>query len=166
MTSAKDSLSELARSVQTRLMELLDGMDYCLDWKDQEDSWSVRQVVYHLLDTPQGGLSGVLKGVLSGELAEYDLWADLDNITPQRMENDLDTIRQEVDRLFSELAAALASATDQDLFEKTVVIHLKSRGEDIQRTADELLRRGLEGHWQGHLEQLLEVRESLGFPTG
>ena len=166
MTSAKESLSELAQSVHTRLMELLDGMDYCLDWKDQEDSWSVRQVVYHLLGTPPGGLNGVLKGVLSGDLAEYDLWADLDNITPQRMEHDRGTIRQEVEQHFSELASALASATDQDLSEKTVVVHLKSRGEDVERTAEELLRRGLEGHWQGHLEQLGEVRESLGFPTG
>ena len=164
MTSPKESLSELARSVQTRLMELLDGMDYCLDWKAQEDSWSVRQLVYHLLDTPSGGLNGVFKDVLSGGLTEYDLWADLDNITPQRMGHDIERVRQDIEQLFSDLALSLASATDQDLVGGTVVVHLKSRGEDVQRTADDLLRRALEGHWQGHLEQLQELRESLGFP--
>ena len=164
MTSPKESLSESARSVQTRLLELLDGMDYCLDWKTESDSWSVRQVVYHLLDTPPGGLNGVLKGLLSGELAEYELWADLDNITPGRMEHDIEEIRQDIDQTFSDLAVTLASATDQDLLEKIVVVHLKSRGEDVQRTADDLIRRGFEGHWEGHLGQLKELRESLGFP--
>ena len=164
VTSLKESLLELARSVQTRLLVLLDGMDYCLDWKAESDSWSVRQVVYHLLYTPPGGLNGVLKGLLSGRLAEYELWADLDNITPGRMEHDIEEIRQDIDQAFSDLAVALASATDQDLLEKTVVVHLKSRGEYVHRTADDLLRRGFEGHWEGHLEQLKELRESLGFP--
>ena len=163
MTSPRDTLLELAKSVQTRLLELLDGMDYCLDWKSDADSWSVRQLVYHLLDTPPGGLNGVLDGLLSGTLKEYDLWADLDNITPERMEHDIEGIRRDIDRFFSELKSTLAASADQDLQEKTVVIHLKSRGELVQRSAGDLLQRGLGGHWKGHLEQLQELRESLGF---
>ncbi|PKB83226.1 MAG: hypothetical protein BZY88_02735 [SAR202 cluster bacterium Io17-Chloro-G9] len=163
MTSHRDSLLELAQSVHIRLLELLDGMDYCLDWKAEADSWSVRQVTYHLLDTPPGGLNGVLKGLLSGDLKEYDLWADLDNITSERMEHDLDRIREEINQVFSGLAGTLATAGDQELLEKTVVVHLKSRGEDVQRNANDLLQRGFGGHWKDHLEQLQELRESLGF---
>ena len=43
-------------------------MDYCLDWKPDASAWCARQVVYHLLNTPPGGLASVVKGVLSGGL--------------------------------------------------------------------------------------------------
>ena len=163
MTSDRDALLETVQSVQRRLLELLDGMDYCLDWKAEPDSWSVRQLVSHLLETPPGGLNGVLKGLLSGTLKEYDLWADLDNLTAERMEHDMERLRQDINQLFAEVANSLAEATDQDMLEKTVVVHNKSRGEDALRNGSELLQRGFGGHWEDHLKQVREIRESLGF---
>lgn len=163
MTSQRDSLVELAGSVQTRLMELLDGMDYCLDWRAESESWSVRQVIYHLLDTPPGGIQGIVKGLVDGTLTEYDLWADRDNITPQRMEHDLEQLRSDINGLFADLNQTLAGASDQDLLEKAVTVHIKSRNEDATRNGKELLERQFTGHWEDHLNQLQEVREALGF---
>ena len=163
MTSHRDSLLETVRSVQGRLLELLDGMDYCLDWKAEPDSWSIRQLVYHLLDTPPGGLNGVLKGLVSGTLKEYELWADRDNLTTERMEHDMERLLQDINQLFSEVIETLAAATDHDMLQKTVVVHNKTRGEDGVRNGSELLQRGFGGHWEDHLKQVREVRESLGF---
>ena len=163
MTTQRDSLLELANSVHARLLELLDGMDYCLDWRADADSWSVRQVVYHLLDTPPGGIHGILKGLVDGSLTEYDLWADRDNLTPERMEHDMEQVRGDIALLFDGLADTLGAAADADLLEKTVVVHIKSRNEDTTRNGEELLLRQFTGHWEDHLSQLKELRESLGF---
>ena len=162
MTTQRDSLMESVRAVQTQLLQLLEGMDYCLDWKSEPDSWSVRQLVYHLVDTPPGGLNGILRGFLDGTLSEYDLWADRDNLTPERLTYDLERVRMDLNQVFSGIEESLHRATDQDLVEKNVVVHLKSRGEEVRRNGLELIQRGFGGHWQSHLEQLKALRESLG----
>ena len=69
-------------AIHQRLTGLLDGMDYCLDWKPDAAAWSVRELVYHLLDTPAGGWPTVIAGTLSGELSEYEIQSDLTNLTP------------------------------------------------------------------------------------
>ena len=163
MTSQRDALSATATSVQTRLLGLLEGMDYCLDWKADADAWSVRQIIYHLLDTPPGGLSGVLQGVVDGTIKEYDLWADRDNLTPERMEHDLGQLQEDINRFFSGLSDTLGRSTDEDLLEKTVTVHMMSRGEDASRNGSELLERGFGFHWEDHLKQLQETRGLLGF---
>ncbi len=162
MASSIDSHMAAIRDVQKRLVLLLEGLDYCLDWKPDPSAWSARQVVYHLLDTPPGGLASVVKGMISGGLTEYDLWADLDNMTPERQTYDLERVLQDINGFFSTMEEVLAAADGQDLAVKRAVVHNKSRGTDDERTAEEILNRGFGVHWAGHLEQLRELRESLG----
>ena len=151
------------RDTQEKLLGLLEGMDYCLDWKPEASAWSARQVIYHLLDTPPGGLAAVVGGIISGEVSEYDLWSDLDNVTPDRQGHDLERVISEINGFFSSLNETLAAAGSQELISKTAVVHNKSRGTDDRRTAGEILERGFGNHWAGHLDQLRELRESLGF---
>ena len=162
MASTLDSRMAAILDTQNRLLRLLEGMDYCLDWKPDPSDWSARQVVYHLLDTPPGGLVSVVRGMISGDLTEYDLWADLDNMTPDRQTHDLERVRQDINEFFSSMANVLAAADGQDLAEMRAVVHNKTRGTDDERTAAEILERGFGGHWAGHFEQLEELRESLG----
>lgn len=162
MASTLDSQRAAISETQTRLLHLLEGMDYCLDWKADPSDWSARQVVYHLLDTPPGGLISVVRGMISGDLTEYDLWADLDNVTPERQTHDLDRVLQDINAFFSSMQETLAGADGLDLTEMRAVVHNKTRGTDDERTAVEILERGFGGHWAGHLEQLQELRESLG----
>ena len=145
-----------------RFLLLLEGMDYCLDWKPDPSDWSARQIVYHLLDTPPGGLVSVVKGMISGDLTEYDLWADLDNMTPERQTFDLERVLQDINDFFSSMEQALAAVGGQDLALKRAVVQNKTRGTDDERTAVEILERGFGGHWAGHFEQLQELRDSLG----
>ena len=162
MASIIDShLSEI-RDIQERLHRSLDGMDYCLDWKPDASAWSARQVVYHLLNTPPGGLASVVTGVLSGGLTEYDLWSDLDNVTSERQAYDYNAVLQDIDTFFSSLETVLAAAGEGDLAEKRAIVHNKSRGTDNERSAGDILEGGFGRHWPEHLEQLQELRESLG----
>ncbi len=162
MTSQKEINQSMVTGIRSELLGLVEGLDYCLDWKPDPSDWSVRQVVYHILDTPAGGIHEVVWGILSGELTEFEIWADLDNITAERMAYDLDQIREDIDEFFHELDQAIESATEEDFDEKAALAHLRSRGLDEDRTVQELLNRAFEGHWRGHLTQISELKDALG----
>ena len=162
MTSQKEINQSMVTGIRSELLGLVEGLDYCLDWKPDPSDWSVRQVVYHILDTPAGGIHEVVWGILSGELTEFEIWADLDNITAERMAYDLDQIREDIDEFFHELDQAIESAIEEDFDEKAALAHLRSRGLDEDRTVQELLDRAFEGHWRGHLTQISELKDALG----
>ena len=145
-----------------RLAGLLDGMDYCLDWKPDAAAWSVRELVYHLLDTPAGGWPPVIRGTLAGRLTEYEIQSDLTNLTPERAAADLGQIRGDIDAYFAQFAAALEPATDADLAAKTALLHQLTRQQHEPRTVGQMLA-GFNRHWQEHLAQLAELRDALGF---
>ena len=135
MTSRKDDHLEAIRSVHGELLGLLEGMDYCLDWKSDPSAWSARQVVYHLLDSPPGGTYRVLSGILSGELKEFDIVADLDNLTPERLGYDAEQIREGRQRVLSCYGKKhFARAVEEDFDDKSAVLHLKPGGVDEVRT--------------------------------
>ena len=161
MPSRKDANLENVLSIRAELLALLDGMDYCLDWKADASEWSVRQVVYHILDTPAGGIPKILGGMLSGKLEEFEIVSDLDNMTPARQSNDLEVVRQDISDYFQAMQEALDSATERDFDEKTALVHLRSQGAHEQRTAQELLDRAFNRHWSGHLAQIRELRDAL-----
>ena len=162
MTSRKDDNQGKVSGIRSELLDLIEGMDYCLDWKSDSSAWSVRQVVFHILGTPANGIHEAVWGMLSGELTEFEIWADLDNMTVERMGYDIDQIREDIDEFFHELTEAIGSAAEEDFDEKSALAHLRSRGIDEERTIQELLDRTFEAHWREHLAQIKDLRDSLG----
>ena len=162
MTTGKQAHLETARRIKNELLAALDGMDYCLDWKQDPAEWSARDMVYHILDTPPGGVHSLVKGILSGEVREYDLWSDLTNVTPERSGYDMDQITADIESFFQGLDDALSGASDEDLETKTVMMHQKTREVDEERSVKAILERTLGGHIPEHLTQLRELREALG----
>ena len=162
MASSIDSHLGKIHDARYCLVQLLDGMDYCLDWKPNPSAWSARQVVYHLLDTPPGGLVWVIDGIISGNLTEYDLWSDMDNMTPERQVYDIQEMLQDITVFFDGLEGTLSKAKNNDLLDKRALVHHKTRHADNEHTMGEILEAGFEVHWAGHLEQLNELKQSLG----
>lgn len=162
MASKKEAHLATVRSIQGELLQLLDGMDYCLDWKPDPSGWSAREVVYHLLDTPPGGFQRVLEGTLSGTLAEFDLWSDQSNMTPERAAFGLELIRKDFDAFFQGMEGALAAAGNEDFAGKSIIVHQRNRGWDEPRTVQNLLEGLFARHWREHLAQIRELREALG----
>jgi hypothetical protein len=136
-------------------------MGYCLDWKQDTDEWSARELVYHVLDTPSGGAHGLVKGIISGEISEYEIWSDLTNITPERTAYDLDQVNADIEAFFQSLDDSLSGISDADLQAKKVMMHQRTRGVDEERTLDAILERTLNVHMNDHLAQLQELREAL-----
>ncbi len=162
MTSQKTTHLANIRGIGDDLLLLLDGMDYCLDWKPDAESWSAREVVYHLLDTPLGGLHDLIQGMLSGVRKEFDLVPDLSNMTAERMAKGLEEVCQDISVVLQGLDGAVSSVGERELTEKSVLAHLKAHGRDEERTLEMLLEGLFARHWRAHLEQLRELRESLG----
>ena len=162
MTTQKSVHLDNARTIQLDIIQLLDGMGYCLDWRPEASSWSARQVVYHLLDTPPSGLPRVIRGVFSGELEEFELWADLDNINPDRTSYDLEQVQKDISGFFDSMMEVLEAAAEEEFEQKSVLLHQRNRGWDEPRTVQNLLEGLFARHWRDHLGQIRELRESLG----
>ena len=162
MGTNSDANLQTVRAIRADLLELLNGMDYCLDWKPDPDAWSVREVVYHLLDTPPGGMHTVLRQAQAGEISEFDLRSDLTNMTEDRLSYDMERVVDDINRLFDGMEAALEAASDGDLSSKSVMVHQRNRGWDEPRTLQQLLDGLFARHWREHLAQVRELREALG----
>lgn len=161
MATGKQEQLESIRSVKNDLLTVLVGMDYCLDWKQDAEEWSARELVYHVLDTPSGGAHNLVKGIIAGEINEYEIWSDRTNITPERAEYDIDQVNADIEAFFTSLDASVSGITDGDLEEKKVMMHQKTRSVDEERTLNALLDRTLNGHMRDHLAQLQELRDIL-----
>ena len=161
MATGKQEQLESIRSVKSDLLAVLTGMDYCLDWKQDPSEWSARELVYHVLDTPPGGAHGLVKGIITGEIKEYEIWSDRTNMTPERAEYDLDQVNADIESFFQSLDDSISGVSDEDLDAKKVMMHQRTRSVDEERTLNAILERTLNGHMRDHLAQLQVLRETL-----
>lgn len=161
MATGKHAHIESIQRIKTEFISILKGMDYCLDWKQDESGWSVRELVYHILDTPPGGAHNLVKDIISGKLLEYEIWSDLTNITKERANHDLEQINADIEVFFNSLSDSIAGVTNEDIDNKKVLMHQRTREVDEERTLDAILERTLNGHIEGHLVQLRSIREAL-----
>lgn len=163
--ATRDENLATVRRIRDELTMLLDGMDYCLDWKDGAgsvaDPWCAREVLYHLVDTPEGGIGSVIAGVLSGSLAEVTILPDANNMTPERMAVDIGDALAGPLAILQTAEDAIANAGDGDFEGRTALARLPHRGIHEQRTAQSFID-GLERHWGEHLNQIRAIREALG----
>ena len=161
MATGKKEQLESIRSVKSELLAVLVGMDYCLDWKEEPSEWSARELVYHVLDTPPGGTHHLVEGIIAGEVEEYEIWSDLTNVTPERVEYDLDQVNADIEAFFTSLDVSITEVSDEDLEGKKVMMHQRTRSVDEERTLNAILDRTLNGHMRDHLAQLQVLREAL-----
>ncbi|MDE2843723.1 MAG: hypothetical protein OXN21_10115 [Chloroflexota bacterium] len=158
MTSAKDQHLANVAEIQEEILEILEGMENVLDWRPDADTWSAREVITHMLFTPPGGVPQILKGIMDGEVVEYDLWADQKYMTSEAEAWTLDEVRGQFAGYFDALESGLAPLTDDVLEASTALVHQRNRHWDEPRTAQWLVERLFAGHWREHLVQLRELK--------
>ena len=113
------------------------------------------------MDTPPGGAHRLVKGIISGETSEYELWSDLTNMTSERAAYDLDQVNADIETFFQSLEDSLSGISDADLETKKVLMHQRTSKVDEERTIDAILERTLNVHIKEHLAQLQELRDAL-----
>ena len=162
MTTQRDFLLQEIKGIRSELERLLDGIDYCFDWKPDSGEWSARELVYHLVDTPSGGIHNIVKGVLEERLQEFSIEASLTNLTEERSHQDLNQAKTDVEDLLTSLEKTLSLASDGDLTERKATVHSITRSTTDERTAGTVIGGIFVRHWREHLEQLAALRDALG----
>jgi hypothetical protein len=162
LTTLRDGLLEDARSIRAELDRLLAGMEYCLDWKPDQGEWSAREVVYHIVDTPEGGIHAAVQRTLDGNMGEMTVNGNLSNMTDERMGKDMDAVKADIDAVLSGMERALAAVDDSKLSGRETLVHSTMRGVTETRSARNLSERLFAGHWKEHLSQIAGLRDALG----
>ena len=158
----RDALLEEVQSIGVELDRLLTGMEYCLDWKPQEDEWSAREVVYHMVDTPAGGIHAAVQSILDGSARGLTVTASLTNLSDARMGEDLDGVKEDIDAVLMGLEGTLSAVTDDQLSTREAPVRSTTRGVTENRSAQDLTHRLFVNHWREHLLQLEALRDALG----
>ena len=158
MTTARDQHLRNVRDIRSELLGILECMEESLDWRPDDESWSAREVFTHMLYTPPGGVPQILKGMLAGEVQEYDLWADQKYLTEEALCWSLEEAMEQFNQYFSSLEEQLAPLADAVLEETTALVHQRNRHWDEPRPAQWLVERLFAGHWREHLDQLRELK--------
>ena len=161
MADTTEAHLDSIQRIKTEFISILEGMDYCLDWKQDESEWSVRELVYHILDTPPGGTQNLIKGIILEGVQEYEIWSDLTNITFERAAFDIDQLNSDIEAFFESLSDSISGLADEDWKNRTALMHQRTRGVDERRSLDSILERTLNGHITGHFVQLRSIREAL-----
>ena len=150
------------RRLKKDLADALDGMDNCLDWKNDSDNWSAREIIYHLVDTPPEGMDSLIRRILNKPKGEFELIPDLTNVTGERLLKDVKEVKGDVFKILDNLELLIKEASDVDLTGKTILVHLLARGVSADRTASNLLHGLFVRHWFEHVAQLYHIRVGLG----
>ena len=150
------------RTLKQDLTDVLDGMDYCLDWKKDPDSWSAREVIYHLIDTPAEGMDFLLRRALKTEGEAFELVPDINNMSEVRLLNDIEQVKADILNILDNLELMITDASWEELTEKTIVVDLVAQGTNEERTVLNLLQGLFIRHWSQHVIQLKNTRSHLG----
>ena len=150
------------RTLKQDLTDVLDGMDNCLDWKKDPDSWSAREVIYHLIDTPAEGMDLLVHRILKTEGEVFELVPGISNMSEVRLLNNIEQVKADIFNILDNLELIITDASWEELTEKTIVVDLVAQGTNEERTILNLLQGLFIRHWSQHVIQLKNTRSSLG----
>ena len=150
------------RTLKQDLTDVLDGMDNCLDWKNDPNSWSAREVIYHLIDTPAEGMDLLVRRILKTEGEAFELVPDISNMSEVRLLNDIEQVKADIFKILDNLELIITDTSLEELTEKKVIVDLVAQGANEERTVLNVLQGLFIRHWSQHVIQLKNTRFSLG----
>jgi hypothetical protein len=129
-------------------------MDCYIDNKLDKEEWSVREVLWHILEDPEGGMPKAVELIIDGTLPELTIIADETHLTPERQSMDLSEIRQEIREYFHRLEEVLSGVSDGQISRITTSCWFPLKNHREDRTSEVLLEGLFLRHWSDHVKQL------------
>ncbi|MFL2644310.1 MAG: hypothetical protein ACJ0KI_01385 [Dehalococcoidia bacterium] len=131
---------------------------YCdLDKPLGKDGWSLRQHIYHLIDTPIGGLHTGLEQAMSIPDFILEIIPDLDNLNEERRVFNHIEILKDLDNYSYAFHKVLASYNQSKLDTIIIETSFPKRGFKEDRSARTLLDRLFVRHWSEHLYDMTNL---------
>jgi hypothetical protein len=162
MTTQRDSLLQEIQNIRSELERLLDGIDPYFDRQIEGEDWTIRELVYHLVDTPgSGGWGTIVPAVLEGRMQEIPIALGQTYPNPERQEKDVTGVGQDFYSVLTTLESSLANMTDSTLAERRVVYRSLANSTTTERNAQEMIS-NIGVHWREHLDRLAALRKTLG----
>ena len=162
MTTQRDSLLQEIQNIRSELERLLDGIDPYFDRQIEGEDWTIRELVYHLVDTPgSGGWGTIVPAVLEGRMQEIPIALGQTYPNPERQEKDVASVGQDFYSVLVTLESSLANMTDSTLAERRVVYRSLANSTTTERNAQEMIA-NIGVHWREHLDRLAALRKTLG----
>lgn len=161
MSDLIESILKRATQLERDLEESLVGMDLYIDKKLDLTEWSVREVLWHILEDPEGGIPNAVESIIDGILPELTIVADETHLNWQRESMDLSQIRQEIHKYFRRLEEVLYKVTDGQIAQITTSCWFPLRNYREDRTSEALLEGLFLKHWADHIKQLRELQSAL-----
>ena len=162
MTTQRDALLQEIRNIRSELERLLHRIDPYFDQQIEGADWTVRELVYHLVDTPgSGGWGTIVPAVLEGRMQEIPIALGQTYQNPDRREKDVAGVGQDFYNVLATLESSLADMTDAMLAERRVLYRSLANSTTTERNAQEMIA-NIGVHWREHLDQLAEFRKTLG----
>ena len=162
MALTRDEVLREMDEAWRELRQQLRGLDDRVDWKsDPQDpeSWSVRDIVSHVLGTQEGNALAYLKHVGKRDGTEKRLEADDPVRTPERRAQSLAELVTELDAQCVEMRRMIEEATPAQLEARARFI---GRSGGREQTFLERAYGSFHNHMRGHTEQVTELRRELG----
>jgi hypothetical protein len=156
------SLLSIVNELENGFKATLSGMDYCARWKSSPNEWSAMDVLYHLLDTPHGGLATSVGQVLDGKSSEISIsWGDI-GVAAEKQSKDLAPVTELLLERLSQMGHLLQSTSDEVLAKTAVTVRFLNRDRVEQVTLLAFLNRYFVNHWRSHLAQVQTIKDILG----
>ena len=162
MTLTKEEVLEEMESAWQEFRHQVRDLDYSLDWKrDPQDpeSWSVRDIISHLLGNEERNALAYLRHTLKNDGSELRLEPGNPVRTPERRASSLAQLVAELDAQYQGMRQMVLEATAPQL--ETRGRFLGSAG-IREYTFLERAYRSVHNHLREHTQQLVVLREELG----
>ena len=164
MTSLTKSILRRANQLERDLEKSIEGMDYYIDNKLDIEEWSVREVLWHILEDPEGGMPKAVESIIDGTLSELTIVADETHLTLERQSMDLPAIRQEIGAYFRQLKEVLSVVSDGQISRITISCWFPLKNHREDRTSEALLEGLFLRHWSDHVKQLQALQLAFSLP--
>jgi hypothetical protein len=161
-------VNELRKSTEAawgNIGRQLQGMDTHLERPPAPGEWTARQLLCHLLFEPGFEPVALLERFATTDLPVVDITPGVTSVTPERQRMSLAELLAALDAQRRQVFAYLDTLSEADLGRKARIPLFEVLIGTDEITLPIFVGAMFDRHWNGHAEQLAQIRQAAGLPA-
>ena len=160
-----DELKKKSDAAAANVARQLRDMEPHLDKADAPGEWTTRQVLCHLLSTPNEEPLATLKSFATSNLPLIEIGPGQADVTPERQKMTLAQLLDALEAQRREIFAYLGSLGDADLGRKAKIPLFKQFMGTDEIALPVYVGAMFDYHWNDHAGQIAKIRKANGLPA-